>query len=44
MIERICNTCHLPIKKTKNKVKTVCQGHVPSVAIEAIKNSVGDTK
>lgn len=26
-IERICLICHLPIKATKIKVNTVCQGH-----------------
>lgn len=27
MIERICLICHKPIKVTKVKVRTVCQGH-----------------
>lgn len=26
-IERLCPVCHKPIKKTKRKVRTVCNGH-----------------
>lgn len=42
MIIRICLVCNLPRKKTKNKVKTVCQCDVNTVNLYSIRNSTAD--